>query len=60
MRVLICGGGIAGLTLAFWLHHFDFEPVLIEQAAGIRHDGYGLDFYGTGNGRSLYAGESPT
>lgn len=39
---------IAGLTLAYWLHRYGFEPVVIEQAEGIRHDGYGLDFYGTG------------
>lgn len=48
MRVLICGGGIAGLTLAYWLHYNHIETVIIEQAESIRHDGYGLDFYGTG------------
>jgi 2-polyprenyl-6-methoxyphenol hydroxylase-like FAD-dependent oxidoreductase len=48
MRVLICGAGIAGLTLAYWLHRYGFEPVVIEQVESIRHDGYGLDFYGTG------------
>ena len=26
MRVLISGGGIAGLTLAYWLHWYGFEP----------------------------------
>lgn len=48
MRVLICGAGIAGLTLAYWLHRYGCEPVVIEQAEDVRHDGYGLDFYGTG------------
>jgi 2-polyprenyl-6-methoxyphenol hydroxylase-like FAD-dependent oxidoreductase len=48
LRVLICGGGIAGLTLAYWLYHYGFETVVIEQTDDIRHDGYGLDFYGTG------------
>lgn len=48
MRVLISGGGIAGLTLAYWLHTYGITPVVIEQAASIRRDGYGLDFYGTG------------
>lgn len=48
MRVLISGGGIAGLTLANFLHYYGISSVIIEQAAGIRHDGYGLDFYGTG------------
>lgn len=48
MRVLISGGGIAGLTLAYWLHQYHIPSVVVEQAACIRHDGYGLDFYGTG------------
>ncbi len=48
MRILISGGGIAGLTLAYWLHRYGFEPVIIEQADGIRSDGYAIDFFGTG------------
>ncbi len=48
MRVLISGGGIAGLTLAYWLHRYDIEPVVIEQAKSIRHDGYAIDFFGAG------------
>ena len=48
MRVLISGGGIAGLTLAYWLRKYGITPIVIEQAAGTSHDGYGLDFYGTG------------
>lgn len=48
MRVLISGGGIAGLTLAYWLHHHHISSVVIEQAERIHHGGYGLDFYGTG------------
>jgi len=48
MRVLISGGGIAGLTLAYWLHEYGITSIIIEQAAGVSHDGYGLDFYGTG------------
>lgn len=48
MRVLISGGGIAGLTLAYWLHHYGIEAVVIEQAEVIRRDGYGIDFFGTG------------
>jgi len=46
-RVLI-SGGIAGLTLAYWLHRYRISPVVIEQAAGLQHDGYGIDFFGTG------------
>ena len=48
MRVLISGGGIAGLTLAYWLHHYDITAVVIEQAPAIRRDGYAIDFLGTG------------
>jgi len=48
MRVLISGGGIAGLTLAYWLHHYDIPSVVIEQAQGLRRDGYAIDFLGTG------------
>jgi 2-polyprenyl-6-methoxyphenol hydroxylase-like FAD-dependent oxidoreductase len=48
MRILISGGGIAGLTLAYWLHRYGMEPVVIEQAGGMRSDGYAIDFFGTG------------
>lgn len=48
MRVLISGGGIAGLTLAYWLHQYAIESVVIEQAANLRRDGYAIDFFGTG------------
>jgi 2-polyprenyl-6-methoxyphenol hydroxylase-like FAD-dependent oxidoreductase len=48
MRVLISGGGIAGLTLAYWLHHYDIQSLVIEQAKDIRRDGYAIDFLGTG------------
>lgn len=48
MRVLISGGGVAGLTLAYWLHRYHIPVVVIEQAEHLRQDGYGLDFYGTG------------
>lgn len=48
MRVLISGGGIAGLTLAYWLHQYHIPAVVIEQAKGVRRDGYAIDFFGTG------------
>jgi len=48
MRVLISGGGIAGLTLAYWLHQYTIPSVVIEQAQAIRRDGYAIDFFGTG------------
>ncbi|MBA2287673.1 MAG: FAD-dependent monooxygenase [Ktedonobacteraceae bacterium] len=48
MRVLISGGGIAGLTLAYWLQKLAISSVVIEQANTIRRDGYAIDFFGTG------------
>lgn len=48
MRVLISGGGIAGLTLAYWLHQYAIPVVVIEQAKALRRDGYAIDFLGTG------------
>jgi 2-polyprenyl-6-methoxyphenol hydroxylase-like FAD-dependent oxidoreductase len=48
MRVLISGGGLAGLSLACWLHQYESVPVIVEQADGIRRDGYAIDFFGTG------------
>lgn len=48
MRVLISGGGIAGLTLAYWLRQYAVPCVVIEQAPAIRRDGYAIDFYGAG------------
>jgi 2-polyprenyl-6-methoxyphenol hydroxylase-like FAD-dependent oxidoreductase len=48
MRVLISGGGLAGLTVAYWLHKYGFTPVVIERSSGLRRDGYGIDFFGSG------------
>lgn len=48
MRVLISGGGIAGLTLAYWLRKYGISSVVIEQAQGLHRDGYAIDFLGTG------------
>jgi len=48
MRVLISGGGIAGLTLAYFLHQHGLTPVVIERARNLRREGYALDFFGIG------------
>jgi 2-polyprenyl-6-methoxyphenol hydroxylase-like FAD-dependent oxidoreductase len=48
VRVLICGGGVAGLTLAYWLRRRGIEPVVVERAPHGRLGGYGIDFFGTG------------
>jgi 2-polyprenyl-6-methoxyphenol hydroxylase-like FAD-dependent oxidoreductase len=48
MRVLICGGGIAGLTLAWCLARRGHTPVLAEKAGKLRDEGYMIDFFGSG------------
>lgn len=47
-RILISGGGIAGLTLAYWLRRRGFEATVIESAPGPRGGGYMIDFWGLG------------
>lgn len=48
MRALICGAGIAGLTLARQLDAMSWEVELVECAAGPREEGYLIDFVGPG------------
>ena len=47
-KVLISGAGIAGPTLARWLHRFGFEPTIVEIAPQFRIGGYMVDFWGKG------------
>ena len=48
MKIAINGAGIAGPTLAHWLHRSGHEPVLIEKAPEFRTGGYAIDFWGLG------------
>lgn len=48
MRIVINGGGIAGPTLAFWLHRAGHEVLLVEKAPRVRPGGYIVDFWGIG------------
>lgn len=48
MEVLIVGAGIAGPTLAYWLRRIGHQPVVAEQAPGLRRGGYAVDFWGAG------------
>ncbi len=41
--VLVCGAGIAGSTLAFWLARNGFRPTVVERAAGQRSSGNPVD-----------------
>jgi 2-polyprenyl-6-methoxyphenol hydroxylase-like FAD-dependent oxidoreductase len=45
---VICGAGIAGLTLAWWLQRDGWQVALVERAAGPRDEGYMIDFFGPG------------
>jgi len=47
-KVLISGAGIAGLTLAYFLHEKGFEPIVIEKADSLRNNGYMIDFFSSG------------
>ncbi|TYB66097.1 FAD-dependent oxidoreductase [Nonomuraea sp. PA05] len=49
MKVVICGAGIAGLTLAWHLERAGWEVELVERAAAFRDGGYMIDFYGPGH-----------
>jgi deazaflavin-dependent oxidoreductase (nitroreductase family) len=48
VNVVICGAGIAGLTLAWWLRRDDHDVLLVERAAGPQDEGYMIDFAGSG------------
>ncbi len=47
-KVLISGGGIAGLTLGILLKEKGWEPLVIERDPAMRTEGYMMDFFGTG------------
>jgi 2-polyprenyl-6-methoxyphenol hydroxylase-like FAD-dependent oxidoreductase len=48
MRILVSGGGIAGMTLAYWLDRDGHTPVVVERGSRAVSGGYGIDFGGTG------------
>jgi len=47
-RVLISGGGIAGLTLGILLKERGWEPLVVERDPAPRAEGYMMDFFGSG------------
>lgn len=47
-NILISGAGIAGVTLAYWLRRFGFNPTLVEISPTLREGGYAIDFMGAG------------
>ena len=42
-RVLICGAGVAGSTLAFWLAKYDFQVVVVERSRAEQKAGQGIE-----------------
>jgi 2-polyprenyl-6-methoxyphenol hydroxylase-like FAD-dependent oxidoreductase len=44
--VLICGAGVAGPTLAYWLARAGFRPTVVERANGQRSSGSPVDVRG--------------
>jgi len=48
VKAIICGAGIAGLTLAWWLERDGWDVVLVEREDGPRAGGYMIDFFGSG------------
>ncbi|WP_319450584.1 MULTISPECIES: FAD-binding domain [unclassified Mycobacterium] len=48
MKIAISGAGVAGPSLAHWLHRTGHEPTLIERAPHFRTGGYVIDFWGVG------------
>lgn len=45
-KVLISGAGISGLTLAYWLKQYGYEPTLVERHPVLRAGGYKIDIRG--------------
>jgi 2-polyprenyl-6-methoxyphenol hydroxylase-like FAD-dependent oxidoreductase len=50
LRVLICGAGICGPSLAFWLSRLDCDITVIERGSEIRTTGQQIDFRAQGVG----------
>lgn len=46
MRILICGAGVAGPALAFWLHRHGHQVTVVERAPALRDGGAAVDFRG--------------
>ncbi|MFI6813903.1 FAD-dependent monooxygenase [Nonomuraea sp. NPDC050328] len=48
MKALVCGAGLAGLTLTWHLERAGWQVELVERAPAFRDGGYMIDFYGPG------------
>lgn len=47
-RILVSGAGMGGLCAAWWLSRGGYEVTIVEQAAGLRDEGYMLSVSGAG------------
>lgn len=45
-QILISGGSVAGLTLAYWLRRYGFRPTIVERAPALRSGGQPVDLRG--------------
>ena len=45
-RILICGAGVAGSTLAYWLVRHDFQAVVVERSSAEQTAEQGTDIEG--------------
>ncbi|KAF1046819.1 MAG: hypothetical protein GAK38_02218 [Xylophilus sp.] len=48
LRILVCGGGIAGLAVAFWLARGGHDVTVVERFAALRASGAQVDLRGQG------------
>jgi 2-polyprenyl-6-methoxyphenol hydroxylase-like FAD-dependent oxidoreductase len=48
LKVLICGGGIAGPALAFWLSKLGYDVTIVERFSCLRASGQQIDLRGHG------------
>jgi 2-polyprenyl-6-methoxyphenol hydroxylase-like FAD-dependent oxidoreductase len=48
MKAVICGAGIAGLSLAWFLEQADWDVLIVERAPAPRNEGYMIDFFASG------------
>jgi 2-polyprenyl-6-methoxyphenol hydroxylase-like FAD-dependent oxidoreductase len=46
MKVLISGAGPAGLTAAYWLKRYGYNPTIVERAPSLLVGGYKIDVRG--------------
>ncbi|HZC59038.1 MAG TPA: FAD-dependent monooxygenase, partial [Chthoniobacterales bacterium] len=46
MKVLISGAGPAGLTAAYWLKRYGYNPTIVERAPHLLIGGYKIDVRG--------------